>query len=258
MYKKDFKRRLDKVFYPLAFFIAIIFFWLFFVNILHTPEYILPSPLQILNDLFSNFSIYLNHTSITFFEAIMGYLLANIIGFAIAVVFTYSKSFEKGLYPYAIALKTTPIIAIAPILIIWFGTGMLSKIITAAIICFFPILVNSVKGLSSIDESHLDLFKSFSANKFQIFTKLRLPNALPFIFSALKISAGLAVVGAIVGEFVGAKAGLGFLILTSSYYLDTTKMFTAVILSAILGMIIFYSVSFLEKRIVFWQKRRMH
>ena len=142
----------------------------------------------------------------------------------------------------------------APLLVLWFGTGITSKIVASAIVCFFPILVNTIKGLKSVDKDYLDLLKSFSAKKYQIFIKLRLPNSLPYIFSALKISTGLAVVGAIVGEFVGAKEGIGFIILTSTYHLETVRMFAAIIMSALGGILFFYLINLIEKHVVFWQK----
>lgn len=142
----------------------------------------------------------------------------------------------------------------APLLVLWFGTGLFSKIVAAALVCFFPILVNTVKGLGSVNNDALDLFKSYSATKWQIFTKLRLPNSLPYIFSALKISTGLAVVGAVVGEFVGASKGIGYVILVSSYHLETTTMFAAIIMSALAGVLFFWLISVLEKKFIFWEE----
>jgi len=185
---------------------------------------------------------------------LIGYIIANILGFITAVIFAHSKTAEKGLYPYAIALKTTPLIAIAPLLILWFGSGIASKSAASALICFFPILVNTVKGLKTLDDEVLDLFRSFSASQWQIFIKLRLPNSLPYIFSALKISTGLSIIGAVVGEFVGANKGIGFVILTSSYYFETAKMFAAVTMAALAGLLFFYVVSFIEEKVIFWQK----
>ena len=141
----------------------------------------------------------------------------------------------------------------APILILWFGSGVISKIVLAAIFCFFPILVNTIKGLQSINEEALDLFKSFYASKFKIFISLRFPNSLPYIFSALKISIGLAICGAIVGEFSGSFEGIGYVILISSYHLDTVRMFAAMSLTLLIGMLLFYLISLIERKIVFWQ-----
>ena len=256
MYKKNIKRRLEEIGFPILFFVTILATWEIFVMIFSIPEYLLPKPTKIISEIILNFNSLLRHTIITMIEVIFGFLIGNVLGFLGAVIFAHSKTIEKGLYPYAIALKTTPILAIAPLLVLWFGTGMISKIVAAAIVCFFPILVNTVKGLKNIDDEYLDLLRSFSASKYQIFTKLRLPNSLPYIFSALKISTGLAVVGAIVGEFVGAKEGIGFVILISTYHLETATMFAAIIMSALGGILFFYFISLIERKIIFWQKTK--
>lgn len=256
MYKKNIKRRLEEIGFPILFFVTILATWEIFVMIFAIPEYLLPKPTKIISEIILNFNSLLRHTIITMIEVIFGFLIGNVLGFLGAVIFAHSKTIEKGLYPYAIALKTTPILAIAPLLVLWFGTGMISKIVAAAIVCFFPILVNTVKGLKNIDDEYLDLLRSFSASKYQIFTKLRLPNSLPYIFSALKISTGLAVVGAIVGEFVGAKEGIGFVILISTYHLETATMFAAIIMSALGGILFFYFISLIERKIIFWQKTK--
>lgn len=254
MSKKNIKRRLKEVGTPTLFFTGILLVWEILVLAFKIPEYLLPKPTSIISEIIINFSSLLTHTGITMFEAIIGYIIANIIGFSVAVIFAHSKTIEKGFYPYAIALKTTPIIAMAPLLVLWFGTGLFSKIVAAALVCFFPILVNTVKGLGSVDSDALDLFKSYSASKWQIFTKLRLPNSLPYIFSALKISTGLAIVGAVVGEFVGASKGIGYVILVSSYHLETTTMFAAIIMSALAGVLFFWLISVLEKKFIFWEE----
>lgn len=254
MPKENTKRRLKEMLIPISFFIGILIAWEILVLLLGTPEYLLPMPTSIISEILSNFNSLIMHTGMTMLEAIIGYIIANILGFIVAVVFAHSRTVEKGLYPYAIALKTTPIIALAPLLVLWFGTGIASKIVAAAVICFFPILVNTIKGLRAVDEDALTLFKSVFANKWQIFTKLRLPNSLPYVFSALKISTGLAVVGAVVGEFVGANKGIGYLILTSSYHLETVTMFAAIIMSALGGVLFFGLIAYVEKKVVFWQK----
>lgn len=237
---------------PIIFFFIIIGIWEFIVRIFEIPQYILPIPSAIAIDFFQNISSLTYHAGITLEEAFFGFLLANFLGILVAVAFAHSETLEKGLYPYAIALKTTPVIAMAPLLLLWFGNDILSKVAAAALISFFPAIVNTTKGLRAIDSEALDLFKSLSASKWQIFIKLRFPTALPYIFSALKISTSLAVVGAIVGEFVGANKGIGFIILISSYHLETVKMFSAIIAAALIGMIFFWVVSFIEKRVVFW------
>lgn len=228
--------------------------WEVLIFLTNTPEYLIPRPTLIIIDMLANYNFLSQHAAITMFEAVAGFLLANILGFLVAVIFVHYSIIKKGLYPYAIALKTTPIIALAPLLILWLGSGIESKVAASALICFFPILVNSVKGLKSVDKDALILMESYSATKWQIFTKLRVPTALPYIFSALKISTSLAVIGAIVGEFVGSNQGLGFVILMSSYRLETVRMFSAIAASALGGIMFFYLVSWIEEKIVFWAR----
>lgn len=255
MSKKNNKRRLKEVGIPILFFVGILLVWEILVLLFNIPEYLLPKPTAIIFEIITNFSSLLLHTGITMFEAITGYLIAALLGFVMAVFFAHSKIIERGFYPFAIALTTTPIIALAPILILWFGTGLSSKIAITVLICFFPILVNTIKGLKSIDSDALDLFRSYSATKWQIFTKLRFFHALPYLFSALKISTSLAVVGAIVGEFVGSSEGIGYLILVSSYHLNTTTVFAAIVLSSLAGLLFFWVIALIESKVIFWEHK---
>lgn len=241
---------------PLLIFFGILIAWELFVIIFQMPEYLFPAPTAVAREIIENWSSFLFHTGITMFEAIIGFLIANIVGLIVAISFVYSKTIERGLKPYAIALKTTPTLAMAPVLVLWFGTGIESKIVASALVCFFPILINAVRGMETIDEKALDLFKSLSAGKVQTFLKLRLPNALPYLFSALKISTSLAIVGAIVGEFVGANAGIGYVILVSTFHIETAKMFAAIVMSAIGGILFFFLISLMEKRFIFWYEEK--
>ena len=195
-----------------------------------------------------------SHMLVTLLEALAGFVLANILGLITAVIFVHSKPIEKGVFPLAIALKTTPLVALAPLLVVWMGTGYSSKVVASMLICFFPILVNSVKGLKAIEHEAWELFSTYKGTKSEIFWKLRLPASLPYVFSALKISTSLAIVGAIVGEFVGANKGLGYVVLVSSYHMDTPVMFSAIIASALCGLVLFWAISLLERRIIFWQR----
>ena len=168
------------------------------------------------------------------------------------MLFVRFRTIEQGLFPIAITLKTTPIVAIAPLLVLWLGTGWWSKVAAAVLISFFPVLVNTVKGLKAPEADFQDLFRTMRADPSQIFRKLRVPYCLPYFFSALKISSSLAIVGAIVGEFVGAEHGLGYLIVISSAHLETPTVFQAIGAAALIGIAMFYALEFFEKRVVFW------
>ncbi len=239
---------------PLIVFLLILFVWELLVVILKIPEYLLPKPSQIILKLITDFDKLIPHIKITFIESFLGFLLGSFFGWILAIVFSFSQTLEKALYPYAIALKSVPIVALAPLLVVWFGNGLLPKILVSAIISFFPVIVNVVKGIKSVDAEAIDLFNSLSASRKQIFLKLQLYNSMPFLFSALKISATLAVIGAIVGEFSGADKGLGFLILISSYRLESVDMFIGIVLSSVMGILFFYFINILEDVIAPWSK----
>lgn len=236
---------------PIAFAVALLALWQAFVRLASVPEYLLPAPTTILAAVDRSLFLQLG---VTFTEALAGFLVASAAAFCAALLFVRFTLLERGLFPLAIALKTTPIVAMAPLLVLWQGTGWWSKVTSASLICFFPVLVNSVKGLRAADTEFHELFRTLDASPAQEFRKLRLPFSLPYVFSALKISSSLAVVGAIVGEFVGATKGLGYLIVLSTAHLDTPTLFTAIFASALAGILLFYAVSLLERVVVFWQR----
>jgi NitT/TauT family transport system permease protein len=234
---------------PVAFGLVLIVAWQAVVTAAHIPEYLLPSPTAII----ATFDRYLAvQFAVTFIEALLGFLIASALAFVIATLFVRFHTLEDGLFPIAIAVKTTPIVAIAPLLVIWLGTGWWSKIVAAILICFFPVLVNTVRGLKAADLEYRELFETLGANRSQEFRKLRIPFCLPYLFSALKISSSLAIVGAIVGEFVGATQGLGYLIIISSAHLETPTLFSAIIAAAFAGIAMFYAIAFTERRLLFW------
>jgi NitT/TauT family transport system permease protein len=237
--------------YPVGVFAMVIAVWQGAVLFFHVPEYLLPAPFVAAKqfDL-----VLLGHAWTTFVEACLGFALANLLAFLTAAAFVYCPPLERSFFPFAIALKTTPLVAVAPLLVIWLGTGLWSKVAASVLICFFPTLVNSVKGLRSVELEALEFFATRGASSFETFLRLRLPSSLPYVISGLKISTSLAVVGAIVGEFVGASQGLGYVVLVSSYHMETPTMFAAVTCSAAIGLVMFWGVAALERRLIFWQK----
>jgi NitT/TauT family transport system permease protein len=239
---------------PFYFAAGLVVIWQLVVQYFKIPTFILPLPTMIVTKIFTDFNQFIYNSGITLLESVIGFIIANILGFSVAVICVYSRSVEKGIFPLAIALKTTPIVAIAPLLVIWLGTDIWSKIMASALVCFFPIMVNSVKGLKSVEYEAKELFDIYKASGFEMFLRLRLPSSMSYIMAALKISSSLAVVGAIVGEFVGSSKGLGYLVVISSYHMDTPTLFAAIIGSALIGILLYAVVGFFEKKFVFWNK----
>lgn len=237
----------------LFFIVGFLCLWQLAVTVFAVPQYLVPKPTEIAARLGTQFTALLPHLYITALESALGFLLGSYAGIILAALFVRSKTIELSVYPYAIALNSVPIVAIAPLLVVWFGNGILPKILVAAIISFFPVVVNTTKGLRSIDAEAFDLFDSLSASRRQIFFKLQVPMCLPYLFAGLRVSSTLAVIGAIVGEFSGADKGLGFFILISSHRLETIDMFVGILLSSALGIAFFYLITALEKLLIPWK-----
>jgi len=250
------KARVESVLIPAVTFVGLVAAWELADAMLGFNKVILPAPHEIAGAFVTNWESLLHNTGLTMLEAVLGFLLGSAVAVALAISFTFSKTLSYAVYPYAVALKSTPLIAIAPLLILWFGNGILSKVVMSALVAFFPVMVNTVDGLGSVEPELLDLMRSLSASRWQILRKIQMPNTLPPLFSALKIASSLAVVGAVIGEFTGATAGIGHLITTSSYYLATDVMFAGVVMISLSGVAFFWLITILERRVVFWQRPR--
>lgn len=236
-----------------AVFILIILGWDLAIRAFNIPAYILPTPASVAATAVEERDQIAYHTLVTVKESFLGLCLGSLMGFILAVMLSQSETIRKSIYPYIIAVKTAPIIAVAPLLIIWFGSGLAAKVLTIALMTFFSVVVNTVKGLTTAGENELEFFKLLGASRIQVFMKYRLPNALPYIFTGLKIASTVSVLGAVAVELIGADEGLGFLIIIASYYLKIDVMFVALGAVALVGMGFFGLVCFLEKKIVFWQ-----
>ena len=223
-------------------------------RLFHFNSIVFPAPTEIAAAFVKNFRSIIAETGVTLLESVLGFLLGGVTAYLLAVAFVHSRLVQEALYPYAVALKSTPLIAIAPLLVLWFGNGLLSKIVMSSLVAFFPVLVNSITGLAAVDTEALDLMKSYSASGWQILLKIRVPNSLGYLFPALKIASSMAVVGAVIGEFTGSTRGIGHLINTSSYYLDTATVFAAIASISLGGILFFGLMAWLETRIVFWQQ----
>ncbi len=241
----------------LTVFLGILLVWQVIDILLDVPPYILPSPAEIVSELSERFPHLLRELGWTMVEAIGGFLLGSGVAFLLASVFIHVRIVERSLYPWAVVLQTVPIIAIAPLLTIWFGFGLSPKIVIAAIICFFPMLVNSTRGLRAISPQALELMRILSASRRDIFLRLRLPSSLPYVFSGLKVASTLSVIGAIVAEFTGADRGIGYLVVAAAYRIDTRLMFAGIALSSAAGILFFNLITGLERLLLRWPGARL-
>ena len=224
--------------------------WHFFVTVGKVPSFVLPSPLATLNALLIPNYRWLENIAVTGIEIFGGYVLAVIIGIAIALLFSWSRWLEMAVMPLLVSLNMIPKVALGPLIIVWFKYGIGPNIMMAFAICFFPIVLTTARGLREVEPDLLDLVRTLKGSRWQLFTKIQLPGALPYIFSGMKVAAILAVAGAIVGEFLGSDRGLGYLMLQVQVTLDTAAMFMAVILITVLGAILYGIVLGLERLLV--------
>ena len=218
---------------------GMLLFWEAVVLIFHVPDYIIPAPSAIVIEITKNFNLLLQHTAITMLEAGLGFLGANVLAIFAAVLFVHVPFLERVIFPSFVTIQSIPIVAFAPLIGLWFGEGLLGKVIMAGLITVFPMVVNATTGLKAVDKEAIDLMQTLSASRYQILMKLRLPSSLPFIISALRISGPLAVVGAIVAELSAASSGIGYLILVAAYRVETVRLFACLFFAAIAGLSFF-------------------
>lgn len=242
---------INKIIIKIIVIVTIIVLWQITVAILNVPTYIFPAPVKVFDALVEYRQIIFISAIITMTEAFLGFLIANLVSITIALLISFYKNLENIIIPPAIVIKTMPIIAIAPLLTLWFGSGIFSKVVAAMLVCFFPALVNVLRGVKSLNIELFWLFKIYSANKLQLIKKLILPGILPYLFAAFKTSSSLAVVGALVGEFIGSNKGLGFLIMSNYYNMNIPLVFAAITTSSIFGISFYYVIHFFEKKMVF-------
>tara|TARA_B100001250_G_C19796186_1_gene788819 strand:+ start:1032 stop:1796 length:765 start_codon:yes stop_codon:yes gene_type:complete len=228
---------------------TIFMLWEVLVRFLEVPDWFLPPPSLILRELFLSIDIILGHLLTTSIEVLLGLALSVIVAINFSLLIFFFKSIEKSVYPLLIATQTIPVITISPLLLVWFGPNIFSKIIIVAIISFFPIIVNFLDGLKSADSEMIMMAKQFGASKIQIFYKIQLPYSFPYLISGLKIASVASVIGAVVGEWVGASGGLGWLIKTSSPQFLTERVFASIFVLSLLAVSLF-SIFYLIERLV--------
>ncbi len=230
--------------------------WESYVKATGMSDLVLPAPTQILASLVDGLSsgLYFPHFLATFTEVAAGFSCAAVLALVIGGLISQFRIIEAAFYPFIVALQTMPKVALAPLILLWVGFGIESKIVTAGLSAFFPIVVSTIVGLRSAPSEKIDLLRALGANRYKIFKLVQLPEALPFIFAGVNIGIVMAVLGAIVGEFVGAKMGLGYLLMQFNYNMDLAGMFSILVILSVMGMVLNFSVLWLRGKIIFWKK----
>lgn len=239
-------------FIPVAILVTLVIIWELWVQIADVPKWQLPAPSAIAKELSSSSGLLWEHTLVTLEEIVVGFLAALIAGLVLAGGIAYSRVLERSIYPIVIASQTVPIIAIAPLLLIWVGYGLTPKIIIVALICFYPIAVNTVDGLKATDPDTVNMLRTLGASRWQVFAKLQIPTALPFMFSGIKIGVSVSVIAAVIGEWVGSSEGLGYLITYSQPLFLTARVFAAIFVLSVMGIGLFVLAVIAERMMMPW------
>jgi NitT/TauT family transport system permease protein len=241
-----------RLIYPLAGFLLIVIVWEGYVDFAHVSKIVLPSPMDILRASWQRSDLLLRETLPTALESLYGFALAVIIGIPLAVCVANSRMLNLTFYPILIATQSVPKVAVAPIILVWFGLGMQSKLAIAFLVAFFPIVVDTATGLRATPPGLMELAQLLRASRWQTFWKVQFPAALPFIFSGAKVAVTLAVIGAVIGEFVGSTNGLGNLLLSANAQLDGPLAWAALVWLSVLGIVLFLGVIVAERLLMPW------
>ena len=244
--------RVSAIVYPLVSFGLLLLLWQYGVRAFGVPEYILPLPTEFLAKLWAERPLIATHTLVTAQEIVLGFLMAAGVSIPLGFLIVSVKPIERALYPLIVFFQLVPKIAIAPLFVVWFGFGLIPKVISAFMLGFFPVVVSTVMGFKSVDLDMIDLARSMKASRLATFVRISLPQALPSIFAGLKVSVTLAVVGAVVGEFVGSISGIGYVMQRSIGTFDLPTMFAALVILALLGVILFWVVDRIERLVIPW------
>lgn len=231
---------------------SILVLWQAICVVFAVPEYLVPTPFAVFKAMGKDWALLLDNAVPTITEAFFGFIIGNTIAILVAIAFVYNKVIEEMYYPVAILIKTIPIVAIAPVLKLILGNGIEPKIAVAALICFFPTLVNAVRGFRAVSPNLLELMHVLSASKTEVFRYVRIYGALPYVFSALKISVTMCVLGAIVGEWIGANKGIGYILIQSMFDFDAPRLFATILTASVIAITGFAIVSAVEKAVITW------
>lgn len=235
-------------------FVVFLGVWQEGVQLAHVPAFILPTPTAIFTAFYRGVAsgIYVHHLWVTLVETALGFAAGSALAFAFGVTVALNRRVEYFLYPYIIMFQSMPKVALAPLIVVWFGLGLTSKVVNAGLVAFFPLMVNTIVGLRSADEDRINLMRSLDASETQIFWMLRLPNAMPFIMAGLEIAMIFALIGSIVAEFVGAESGLGMLIQSMNFTMDVAGQFSVLLILSAVGLLLNKCIGLFRKRVLFW------
>lgn len=252
----DLRSRPELLLVP-AVFVFVLLAWELGVKLFDVDSYVLPPPSEIVEQLQVQLSdqIFWGHVWVTSQEAMIGFAIGILAALVLGTAISQISIVEKTLMPYIVAFQTVPKVALAPLFVVWFGFGMTSKIVMAAVICFFPMLINVIEGLRSADADRIQMLKVFGAGKWQIFRKVQMPSAMPFIFAGIDVGIVFAILGAVVGEFIGAQEGLGYVLLQSNYNFDIPGMFGVLVVLSVMGLIGHAVVRVIQRRVTFWAEQ---
>ncbi|HET8876945.1 MAG TPA: ABC transporter permease [Casimicrobiaceae bacterium] len=237
---------------PLALFVGVVVAWEAVSRIFRLPEFVLPAPTAIVEVLISNQRALAYAAFVTAREVLWGFLLSAVIGAAVALVIARFAAFGRALYPLVVLFQNVPKVALAPLFILWFGFDLAPKVVLIVVIAFFPVAINMLVGLQTVDANLIALMRSVGASRNEILLRIQVPNSLPYLMAGLKVAVTFAVIGAIVGEFAGAQAGLGYMIQFASTQMQTSLVFAALVEVSVLGMLFYYVIEWVERRYIDW------
>lgn len=247
------RRRITAAAYPTAAVVFILLIWQAIVVGLHVPVFVVPTPVSVGQALVTNWGLLLTNLQPTAIESLLGFLVGNAFAAVLAVIFVHSRSMERAFFPLAVVLRTIPIVAVAPVLVLMLGYGYAPKVVIAALITFFPTLVNLVRGLNAIEPQQVELLRVLSASRREVMTKVRVYAALPYLFAALKIGAPASVIGAIVAEWIGARSGIGYLIIQETQDFLTPLLYATMLVASLFALLMLVVVSLTERAVVRWE-----
>jgi NitT/TauT family transport system permease protein len=237
---------------PVGAAILLLVVWEFAVVVFHVRPFIAPAPTAVAATLYAKFGLLIGNLAPTATEAVLGFVIGNSAAILIATCFVYQRTAEEAFFPIAVMVHTIPVMAYAPILVLLLGNGLSAKVAIAALICFFPTLVNMTRGLRAVSPQQMELMRILSASPSEIFFKLRLKCSLPYLFAALKIAAATSVIGAIVGEWIGATTGIGALIIQATYNFDSPLLYATIVVGSAFSAAFFGVISWLESHFLKW------